>query len=167
MAQETAKIALEGKRPVVEGAPSNTSMENLKCGLYLVIARGAGMEAYTTENAGEEGEALLGTLADSEHYRYTFLPVLVSIPGKEGAGEALGGNTADAGPWLYQMEVLLKSSRQDRYGSLEIVKTLQSYETKEPATFVFSVEAVKDGEVVYSNVVSFTFEEAGQKEAPQ
>ncbi len=57
----------------------------------------------------------------------------------------------------------MKPSQEIRHGSLEIVKTLQSYETRDPATFVFDVEAVLDGSVVYSNVVSLSFTEAGQK----
>ena len=49
------------------------------------------------------------------------------------------------------------------YGELEITKTLSRYESSEAATFVFQVEATKDGEVVYTNVAALTFTGAGTK----
>ena len=59
---------------------------------------------------------------------------------------------------LFQSLVNLQIYSQwlDRYGSLEIVKTLSEYETmggvQESATFVFEVTGMLDDQVVYSNV---------------
>ena len=59
------------------------------------------------------------------------------------------------------MTVTLKPERSERYGSLEIVKTLQTYETKDPATCVLQVEATlgegESAQKVYSDVVSLSF----------
>lgn len=83
------------------------------------------------------------------------------MPSKEAVDGEI--NTANPGDWLYDVSVTLKPERDVRYGDLEIVKTLQSYETDDPATFVFQVEAVLNGQNVYSNVVTISFTEAGQK----
>ncbi|MEY8517085.1 DUF5979 domain-containing protein [Lachnospiraceae bacterium 29-84] len=162
MAQAAARVALDGKAPAVTGAAVNAPMKDLGCGLYLVIARGAELEDYKVTVKEEDGTEELATIADSDTYTYTYAPALISLPGKE-REEGDPTTSADSGAWLYDMSVTLKPSQEVRYGSLEIVKTLQSYETKDPATFVFDIEAVKDGEVVYSNVASLSFTEAGQK----
>ncbi len=161
IAQGAAKIALEGATPAVTGAAVGQPIEGLQCGLYLVIARGDGLEDYTTTVTAEDGTERIATIANSPTYKYTYMPDLVSLPSKEAEDGEI--NTAGPGEWLYAMDVTLKPSQEIRHGSLEIVKTLQSYETRDPATFVFDVEAVLDGSVVYSNVVSLSFTEAGQK----
>ncbi len=161
MAQGAAKAAKDGGVPAVTGAAVGQPMEGLKCGLYLVIARGSSLEEYWTSVTAEDGTEEVATIAASPAYTYTYMPTLVSLPSKEAEDGVI--NTAGPGEWLYQMDVTLKPSQALRHGSLEIVKTLQAYETKDPATFVFDVEAVLDGNVVYSNVVSITFTEAGQK----
>ena len=61
------------------------------------------------------------------------------------------------------MEVTLKPERHPRAGSLEIVKNLATYNVNDPAVFVFQIEAEKDGENVYSDVVTMVFTGAGQK----
>ena len=65
------------------------------------------------------------------------------------------------------MNVKLKPLQERRYGSLRIVKTLQSYNYEEndkrtPAEFVFKIEAELNGVNVRSTVVSLSFTEAGQ-----
>ncbi|MGC4018054.1 MAG: DUF5979 domain-containing protein [Muricomes sp.] len=60
----------------------------------------------------------------------------------------------------------LKPGREPLYGDLRIRKTLASYDTSlKDVTFVFRIEGVRDGENVYSNVVSITHSAAGTKEA--
>lgn len=162
MAQSAARAALEGGTPAVTAAAVGQPIEGLQCGLYLAIARGDGLEDYTTTVKAEDGTEEIATIANSPAYTYTYMPALVSLPSKEAEDGEI--NTAGPGEWLYSMEVTLKPSQAVRHGSLEIVKTLQSYETRDPATFVFNVEAVLDGSVVYSNVLSLSFTEAGQKQ---
>lgn len=58
----------------------------------------------------------------------------------------------------------LKPEQEVRYGSVQINKTLDTYNaTLGGASFIFSVEAVKDGETVYSDVVSLVFDGPGTK----
>lgn len=162
LAQEAAQIALDGKTPAVNGAPAGEAIPDLGCGLYLIVARGKDVVDYKTEITAEDGSKSIATIAMSGEYIYEFSPSLVSLPGKE-ADEDGVINTAGPGDWLYDVTVTMKPSRDLRFGSLEIVKTLSSYETKDPATFVFQVEAVLGGKAVYSNVVSLSFTEPGQK----
>lgn len=154
LAKEAAKIALNGDSPVIKDAPVNKAMNIPGCGLYLIIARGADIADYVTA----EGN----TIARTPEYTYTFAPSLVSLPSKE-ADENGNINTAGDGEWIYDLSVTLKPERDQRNGSLEIVKTLQTYESKDPATFVFEVNAVLDGRLVYSDVVSLSFTQPGQK----
>ncbi len=180
LAQEAAAIALSGQEPDVEGIETfGGESGELEAGLYLVIARGADEPDYVTAvkseeepdeaqgGEGQEAEMLIATIAHSDNYIYTFLPELVSLPGKlpvEGEDGPVY-NTSNAGDWIYDMNVVLKPSQSVRYGSLEIEKTLLSYETTNPATFVFSVEAAMGDRIVYSDVVSLSFTEPGSKTA--
>lgn len=159
LAQQAAAIALNGQTPVASG-PADQKIPlpdpDCGCGLYLVIARGSDIADPVTRVENEEGQEHIATIAQSGGYTYTFAPSLVSLPSK--AAEADGSiNTAGAGDWLYDLTVTLKPERTVRFGSLEIVKDLQRYEIKDPATFVFQVEAELDGEKVYSDVVSISF----------
>ncbi len=54
-------------------------------------------------------------------------------------------------------------SREPRFGSVAIEKSLLTYESAEPATFVFDIRAELDGTVVYSNVIAMTFTSAGER----
>ena len=179
MAQEAASYvkksqeaeAPEGTaQPVMSGAISNGYAElgGLKCGLYLLIARGTDIEDYWTtvnqqgdvEEEDAEAAESIATIARSNKYVYTYSPEMISLPGKE------GNTTAGNGEWLYNMTASLKPEQSVRYGSLEIVKTLLSYETKDPATFVFRVTGVLGEETVFDDMVSLTFtpeDIAGQK----
>ena len=162
LAQQAARIALDGKTPAVTGAPAGEAIKDLSCGLYLIVARGRDIADYKIEITGEDGEKSIATIAESMEYTYEFLPSIVSLPSKE-ADEDGSINTAGPGDWLYDFSVTMKPTQALRFGSLEIVKTLSSYETKDPATFVFEVEARLGDKIVYSNVVSLSFTEPGQK----
>ena len=178
LAQQAAAIALNENAPGTpaegSGAPAGTRIENLDAGLYLLVARGSGMTAipdYKTEIkqkdelTGEE-TVRIATIANSNQYTYAFLPQLVSLPTKP-ADENGVINTGNPGEWSFDMAVNLKPERLDRYGSLEIVKTLSEYETmggtQESAIFVFEVTGRLGDEVVYSNVESITFTAAGRE----
>lgn len=136
-------------------------------GLYLVIAHGSDIDDYWTDL--ENGT--IATLADTAVYQYHFGPELVALPGRY--SEVLdngtpnlnmsGNDMANVIPWVYDVKASLKPDREERTGSLRIVKTLESYENSQPATFVFDVTAVLDGEVVYSNVHAMIFNAAGDQ----
>lgn len=178
MAQSAARYALENGTKVQQGngVAVKTKIEGLDCGLYLMIARGSDIEKiedYTTEVKQEDGSMNIATIAHSDKYVYTFAPELISLPSKQtqNADGTTGNTTAGNGAWLYEMNVNMKPEQSSRYGSLEIVKTLQSYNYnaaaagRDPAKFVFQVEAELNGENVRSTVVSLSFTEAGQKSA--
>lgn len=165
MAQRAAGRALDGGTMVRSDVPANSSMDGLECGLYLLIARGRGISDYRTTVRQEGGGEKIATIADSGEYTYTFLPELISLPSKVIQNEDGSTiNTMDGGGnWQYSMSVYLKPSQTPRQGAIEIIKTLESYETSKPATFVFQVEATLNGESVRSTTVSLTFTEAGSK----
>lgn len=121
-------------RPDADGKPSGYA-DGLSTGMYLV-------EAETVQ---------------SPEYTYEFAPYLVSLPNNY--YYSTGDDT-----WVYDVTTGLKPSQTARYGSLNISKTLTSYnETLGNATFVFRVEGVKDGDKVLSDVVSFVFSATGTK----
>ncbi len=141
-------------------ANAGESMKGLSAGLYLVLARGEGIEDYFTEN---ENKDILTTACGIE-YEYTFAPEFVALPTKD--PDPLTGQidlTADT-PWLYSAEIFMKPSYEPRFGDLRIVKGVITYENSEPAYCIFSVDAVKQyGDVtkkVFSNVYTLMFTEA-------
>ncbi len=125
-----------------------TVIDNLETGLYLVDAK----------------EVI------SQDYMYEFTPFLVSLPNNY-------YYSTNNDTWVYDLigehAISLKVVREDRLGDLVINKELDVYNgTVGGATFVFGIEAtktdldVKEGDldrikVVYSDVVSMTFTEAG------
>lgn len=161
LAQSAAQTALTNGTPVANTA-ANTAVSLPGCGLYLVVARGEGITDYWKTTEGANGAQEIVTIAHSGKFTYTFTPSLISLPSKEALADG-SINTAGDGDWQYDMTVTLKPERAVRFGSLEINKILQSYETSGPASFVFDVEAELDGQNVYSNVASMTFTGAGQQ----
>ena len=177
-AQDAAEIALAEGAPVVTGAEIGVDITvtdsgtALGPGLYLLIARGADLADYSMTATMEDGEELLVTMAYTEDYEYFFAPEIVNVPvsrtedGEETEEESgvwpprIEG--AGVRVWVYNLKVALKMARVARYGSIEIKKSLLTYETSEPATFVFDVKAELDGAVVYSNVTAMTFTSAGE-----
>ena len=113
-------------------------IENLKTGMYLVAAE---------------------TVQTSE-YTYDFSPYLISLPNNYYSGE----HPDDT--WVYDVTTGMKPQQTQRYGDLEIVKDLTAYNTSlKDALFVFQVEGTRNGENVYSDVVTIKFNEAGKKTA--
>ncbi len=99
---------------------------------------------------------------DTEEYHYEFTAGLVSLPNNEFISTGEGSDT-----WIYDdVEVMLKATRTPLTGNLEITKTLQTYNPElGTPMFVFTIEAVKDGETVYSDTIALAFDNAGQKSA--
>lgn len=120
----------------------------------LTVTGGTGTEdGLTTGMYLVEAEEV-----QSPEYTYTFSPFLLSLP-----NNYYGSGGSD--DWVYDVTTGLKPDQEERLGDLEIEKTLTSYNTTVGgATFVFSVEAVKEDEVVYSDVVSVAFDQAGTRQ---
>ncbi len=102
----------------------------------------------------------------SDNYIYNFASFLVSLPNN------YYYHTGDD-TWVYELvgekAINLKVEKLDRYGDLVINKVLDAYNaTLGGATFVFQIEATKvdvdtkETEVVYSDVVSMTFDGTGK-----
>lgn len=132
------KITPDGELTVTGGTGTKDS---LSCGLYLVEAE----------------------KADTDRYSYSFNPYIISLP------DNLYYQSKDPedDAWIYDVTSGLKPEQESRYGSLKIRKTLQDFNASlKEATFVFQVEGTDDeGNVVYSNVASTTFDAVGTKEA--
>lgn len=119
--------------------------ENLETGLYLVCVEPV----------------------DTLYCRYRFVPYLIALPNNY----YHPGDENSSEEWIYGDEaakpvyVGLKPERENRYGDLVIEKTLSSYNgTFKGASFVFEVKAVKDNTLVYSDVVSLTFDGYGTQQ---
>lgn len=132
------KITPDGELTVTAGTGTKDS---LSCGLYLVKAE----------------------KADTDRYSYSFNPYIISLPDNF----YYQSKDPEDDAWIYDVTSGLKPEQESRYGSLKIRKTLQEFNASlKEATFVFQVEGTDDeGNVVYSNVASTTFDAAGTKEA--
>lgn len=96
----------------------------------------------------------------SPYFTYTFQESLISLPNNYWYN---GGGSDE---WVYELTgshaIGLKPDREERLGSLEINKTLTSYnETVGGATFVFHVNVEKMDGTVTNNVYKMEFNGAG------
>lgn len=160
LAQAAAKDVLgDGKdvQPAAgiskEGTVSITDKnEKMGTGLYLLIARSSTMANPEDYRVRMQAKTLslptdgdIATIANSDNYTYIFAPQLISLPMRN--GDVRGDDpdsengplpdlnddymTSDLGSWVYDLNVYLKPVRVMRYGSLEISKKLQVYESEE------------------------------------
>lgn len=117
----------------------------------------------TTVEEGEEGLSTGMYLVEAQQvqspeYTYSFTPYLLALP------DNYYSDTNPDDSWVYDVTTGLKPEQEVRYGSIQINKTLDTYNaTLGGASFIFSVEAVKDGETVYSDVVSLVFDGPGTR----
>lgn len=154
LSQSAAKTALQDtpkQRPTASGK-AGTAFSNLQMGLYLVVPHNTGDEDYLKTIATLDGEERLVTRVQTEEHSHTFLPELVALPSQFAQGD-----------WRFSVEVNLKPEMDTGFGSVEIIKTLKSYEASSPATFVFEIKGTKDGKEVYSGVTALTFTSSGQR----
>lgn len=122
-------------------------------GLYLLIARSRDMSEiadYKINIGSKDGD--IASIAVSDNYTYIFSPELISMPmrGQNNKAEVMGPSseeengplpsgmtgdytymTSDEGEWVYNLDVYLKPVRVRRYGSLEIRKKLNVYESED------------------------------------
>ena len=157
VANTAAKAALDQKMTPDLTAPVREKAD-LGAGLYLMIARGKDMTVDKYRTSSEEDPDTVVTIANSMIYQYSYLPQLVALP-----------NTAETilpdqeiktsdGEWKYDITATLKGERKKRFGWFKLTKDLTTFESRQPATFVFSVDATAtDGSKVYSNVASIVF----------
>ena len=111
---------------------------------------------------------------ETDSFAYSFAPSLVAVPGNNYYSYDADGTAQPSGAddsWVYDnLVAYLKPEFLELYGNLEIVKTLDTFNTSlNETSFVFEVQAYKDysdvdeftGEkLVYSNVVSLDFDGA-------
>lgn len=163
LADQAAGIALDSQARADASISLNGTAGGLDWGLYLVVAHGEDL-AVADYYKNEDGRVV--TIARSPEYEYSFFPYLVSLPSTRpdvDANPELGPMNTSDGTWEYDVTGSLKPDREPRFGDLTIVKTLNSYNPATGATFVFDVTARKNGETVYSNVVSMNFTGAGEQ----
>lgn len=119
-----------------EGQPTGTA-GNIPTGMYLVAAESV----------------------KSAEYVYDFTPYLISLPNNY-------YYSSGSDEWVYDVTTGLKPSQTELFGDLVIEKTLTSYNaTLGSADFVFQVDAEKDMKIVYSDVVSLSFDAPGTRTA--
>ncbi len=144
-AEKAAALVAETEADVTGKAEKGVvDFEGLETGLYLV--------AVETVQAGE--------------HEYSFSPVLVSLPSMEGYTD--DGQTQWSGADMYTIEdgmtVTMKYETAPLYGTVSVTKTLARYNASSGVvTCVFRIEAVLDGESVYSDVEALTFTGADEK----
>lgn len=175
--------------PVKSDQSPNQKIEDLDAGLYLLIARRGGtgdpdvtykdVAKYTVVNRDSDGTETIATIANAPDCVFTFEPELISLPGKEPYTDASGNQVSSSenpGPWLYDMEAVLKAQADTRRGSLQITKVVPEFGTiagdnvQRPVTFIFEVSAVWTDPVSgeqkeYKDVVSINFTGAGSHTA--
>lgn len=144
--------------PVVSASPAATTL-TLNAGLYLVIARSNDLTAeddYVKWDEDTDPKTLIGTIARSDEYEYTFAPELIALPAAREEIPAVFPGDADpdyitGNDWFYEVSAMLKPQEEIRYGDLKVVKDLIIYNTNEgstdPVSFVFSVEWKKINDI--------------------
>ena len=154
----------------IENIPSGQEDWTSTANQAVEIINKNSIEATSTmtfQNSGTFSELsrglylVLTSNTETDEYKYTYTPYIISLPNN------YYYQTKDVkdDEWVYEVTSGLKPERSDRYGSLKITKTLNDFnESLKQTTFVFSVEAKKNDETVYSNVVSTTFDSTGSKE---
>ena len=160
IAQDACALIRSGVgKPYQTIALNNTAMD-LPAGLYLIIARGAGLTDYWAESKSEKGKLI--TIAKSDTSEYSFSPSLVSLPTKE-EKDGVISTADDFGPWIYEKTVKLKVGIEPLYGKIQIEKHIDQFSGNEEATFIFEVTAEgdfnNDGTIdyEYDNVASVYF----------
>lgn len=156
LAKEAAVVVRGGTMKPVSSKTVDEQASDLTCGLYLVLVHGATPKDYFAES--KDG---IITVANSDSYKFMFLPQLIALPSKKpvlSENEINGGSTADKADWQYSIEAILKPSWEPLYGSLDIVKTLRTFDNGKAATFVFDIEGRdSSNKVIYSNTASLVF----------
>ena len=92
-------------------------------------------------------------------YMYSFLSYILYAPTSDYIQAGVGDDT-----WNYESIFVLKAEETELFGKLEIVKTLDTFNTSlGKASFVYKVNAIRDEEVVFDNVYSIDFNSSGTR----
>ena len=121
---------------------------NQQASVSQTIEKGAGIYLYIPREAMDE------------RYSYKFTPYIICAPTSDYI--KFGRGQSDA--WDYTSVFNLKSQAYERYGSLEIKKTLDNFNASlQGQSFVYTVTAKIDDETVFSNVYTIDFTAAGTR----
>lgn len=111
---------------------------------FVNIEKGAGLYLYVPQKAQDA------------RYSFTFMPYVIFAPTSD---LMMFGQGTDE--WKYESVFELKSTAEERYGSLDIVKLLDSYNTGlGTASFGYEVVGKIDNETVFNNVYTIDFNSA-------
>lgn len=156
--QNTAVTESFKYRPLTLDLSKANALKGLGAGMYLVVAHGADLSAeqYTTT---KDGQIVTMAYSDDSSYVYSYLPELIALPSR-GAAPIGSFSTAGTEPWSNTVKITLKSEEEAVYASLQINKAFMV-----PAgevitggnSCVFQVEAVLNGETVYSGVAEIPY----------
>ena len=142
------------KKPTVDDIkdkivnPALVATEGMSTNDVITIDRSkADLGSKEIENGA--GIYLYKPLAISDkRYAYTFTSYVVFAPTSTFIQSGAGDDT-----WNYESTFTLKAEEEPLYGSLDITKTLDTFNTSlGTAAFVYKVTAVRDEETVFSNV---------------
>lgn len=143
----------------------------LEHGLYLVIAHGADLTAaqYIGNKDGQ-----LVTMAYNKGYAYSFLPELISLPirgNDEQAPQGIFSTAQSAGDWQYDVTAELKAEETVRMHDLTIEKDFGTLPAGAVVTgndgCVYRIDAVLNGQTVYSKVVAISYKGTHSVTLPQ
>ena len=149
------------KNKIAEG---ETATINLTCtdSESDIISSNLTVNDFTTTDSTTLSVSDITKTSTTNGYQYT-----VTVTG--------GANSANATLKLLSSKIknaaqlgnneVISNSLEVTYklGTITISKTIQHYETSNPVTFVYSVDAVKNSQTIYSDIVSITQETAGTK----
>ena len=161
-AQSAIKLVQKNKIAVTTSGELGKKIEGLASGLYLVLAHGKGLaDPFDTV------QDTVVTVADSTKYKYSFKPLLVTLPTKDGAlkNGVLDADktvlTSDDGDWVYSFTAELKPSMEPNRTYFTITKDLDSYELRQTTVFVFKVNYKEIDGTTVSIVKQMVFSSAG------
>ncbi len=151
------------KKEIVEPALTIVEAADEMDAIILSIDRGQGETSGTVEMDGPGVYLYVPYIAadqEDPRYTYTFTSYIISAPTSNYIMTGTGDDD-----WIYNVSFELKSEAEARYGSLEIVKTLDTFNSSlGDAAFVYEVKAVlAEEEEVLNNVYSIDFSAAGTK----
>lgn len=160
--QDLSSLDVKYDTLIQNGNVAKVDIEEGKLGMYLMVVEPV----------------------ETDEYTYEFSPALIAVPGNNYYSYDANGNAVVADEandaWQYDVSAVLKPEYKDLYGNLVINKTVDTFNTSLNGTsFVYKVTAYKDysavdatlnggnadGKLVYSNVVTIDFSEAGTQQA--
>ena len=122
--------------------PAKTAVANKEADAVITIDRGEAAESSKKVEVTKGPGLYLYVPTDTEdnRYAYTFTSYVLLVPTSE---YIITGSGSDE--WVYEAEFNIKSQATEKFGDLEITKTLDTFNISlGPAAFVYRVTAVRD-----------------------